>query len=162
MVFRRRERQAGGRSYETEPLAADTEVTGNPIAHLRIRTRAHDVLATAWIDDVAPDGSTRSYQMTGRLLASDRALARGPYNTMGLPWHSFIARDVRPLDAVHPTELDFELLPMSYVFKAGHRVRATVTFTDPDSRVDGVAPVEVLRGGNAGSYLELPLAPMHR
>jgi uncharacterized protein len=153
------ERQDGGSAYETEPLTADMEVTGNPVAHLWIRTQARDALATVWIDDVAPDDSTRSYQMLGRLLASDRALARAPYDAMRLPWHSFLARAAHPLEADKPTELIFELVPMSYLFKAGHRVRVTVTFTDPRGQVEGASPVEILRGGRQGSYLLLPIIP---
>ena len=135
------------------------EVTGNPVAHLWIKTRARDALAMVWIDDVAPDGSARSYQMLGRLLASDRALSNPPYNTMGLPWHSYLERDAHPLEPDKPTELRFELLPMSYLFKSGHRLRITVTFTDPDGRAEGVAPVAVLRGGRNGSYIVLPVIP---
>src|SRR6185437_10932100 len=153
------EPQPGGISYETEPLAVDTEVTGDPVAHLWIRTNAQDTLAMVWIDDVAPDGSTRSYQMLGRLLASDRALARSPYDNLGLPWHSFLKRDATPLQPGKPSELVFGLLPMSYLFKAGHRIRATVTFTDPRGRVEGTPPVEVLTGGQRASYLVLPLVP---
>jgi uncharacterized protein len=156
------ERQAGGVSYETEPLRADMEVTGTPTADLWIRTRARDALAMVWIDDVAPDGTARSYQMLGRLLASDRALARSPYDDMGLPWHSFLQKDAKPLDADKPTELSIALLPMSYLFKAGHRIRVTVTFTDPAGRVAGVPPVELLRGGRFASYVMLPVIPRPR
>ncbi len=153
------ERQDGGASYETGPLPADLEVTGNPSAHLWIRTRAPDTLAMVWIDDLAPDGTARSYQMLGRLLASDRALARSPYDNMGLPWHSFLKKDVKPLEANKPTELSFALLPMSYLFKAGHRVRITVTFTDAQGRTEGVPTVELLRGGQTASYVTLPVIP---
>ena len=153
------ERQQGGISYQTEPLAVDTELTGDPVAHLWIRTSAADALAMVWIDDVAPDGSARSYQMLGRLLASDRALAHSPYDNLGMPWHSFLKKDAMPLEPGKPAELVFRLLPMSYLFKAGHRIRATLTFTDPRGRVEGMPPIEVLTGGKLASYLVLPLVP---
>ena len=154
------ERQQGGLSYQTEPLPVDTEVTGDPVAHLWIRTRAADTLAMVWIDDVAPDGSATSYQMLGRLLASDRALGKSPYDNLDLPWHGFLKKDATPLPPGQASELVFELLPMSYLFKAGHRIRATVTFTDPGGRTDGVPPVELLTGGSTSSYVVLPIVPV--
>jgi predicted acyl esterase len=154
------ERQDGGMSYQSSVLPSDTQITGNPIAHLWISTVAADTLAMVWIDDVAPDGSARSYQMLGRLLASDRALARSPFNSMGLPWHTFLQKDASPLKSDEPTELAFDLLPMSYLFKAGHRIRATVTFTDPKGSAEGAPAVQVLTGAQHASYIELPV--MHR
>ena len=107
------------------------------------------------------DGSTRSYQMFGRLRASDRALARPPYNDFGLPWHPFLKKDARPLTPGKPTELQFALLPMSYIFPAGHRIRVTITFADPSGRTED--PVTVLTGPGATSSIILPIIPQaHR
>jgi predicted acyl esterase len=151
--------QTGGASYQTAPLAADTEVTGDPVMHLWVSTAAGDTDAMARIEDVAPDGKTFSYQMLGRLRASHRALAPAPYNDMGLPWHSHLAADARPLEAGRPAELVFDLLPMSYIFKAGHRIRVTLTFADPMRRPGGAPAVTVLRGSGTQSYLTLPVIP---
>jgi predicted acyl esterase len=73
----------GGVIFETAALAADMEVTGHPVMKLWVKTDAGDTDVTARIDDVAPDGSTRSYQMLGRLRASHRVLATPPYNHPG-------------------------------------------------------------------------------
>ena len=50
----------------------------------------------------------------------------------------------------------FALLPMSYLFKAGHRIRLTLSFSDPT----GAAPqsVTVHEGGNSASQIRLPIA----
>lgn len=151
------QKPAGGLSYETAPLARDLQITGFPVMRVWIATRARDTDAFAWIDDVAPDGSTRSYQMFGRLRASDRALAKAPYNDFGLPWHSFLKKDARPLEPGKPTELQFALLPMSYIFPAGHRIRLTLAFSRP-SGGPGEA-VTVLTGPEALSTLTLPVIP---
>ncbi len=154
-------RQRGGVSYETPPLRHSEQVTGYPVMKLWISSRAADTDVMAWIDDVAPDGSTRSYQMFGRLRASDRALARPPYNDFGLPWHPFLKKDARPLTPGKPTELQFALLPMSYIFPAGHRIRVTITFADPSGRTED--PVTVLTGPGATSSIILPIIPQaHR
>jgi len=151
--------QSGGLSYQTEPLAADVEVTGHPVMHVWIVTSAADADVTARLEDVWPDGQTTSYQMLGRLRASERALAKAPYNNLGLPWHTYREGDARPLKPGAPTELEFDLLPMSYIFKAGHRVRLTLTFGDPIRATDAVPTVTVLRGPKTHSYVTLPIIP---
>lgn len=149
----------GGAIYETAALVQDMEVTGHPEMTLWLKTTAGDTDVMARIEDVAPDGSTRSYQMLGRLRASHRALAKPPYNHLGLPWHSFAQADARPVPPSEPVELKFDLLPMSYIFKTGHRIRVTVTFADPQLR-EAPPPVTILTGGATPSALSLPLIPI--
>jgi predicted acyl esterase len=146
----------GGAAFETAPLTADVEVTGHPVMKLWVKTDAGDADVTARIDDVAPDGSTRSYQMLGRLRASHHTLAKAPYDYLGLPWMTHREADAKPLAAGQPAELVFDFLPMSYIFKAGHRIRVTTTFADPQRR-DGPPPVTVLTGGGTPSELILPI-----
>lgn len=150
-------RASGGVAYETPPLSHDVQVTGYPVMTLWISTHARDTDVMAWLDDVAPDGSTRSYQMYGRLRASDRALAKPPYNDFGLPWHPFLRKDARPLQPGKPTELQFAMLPMSYIFPAGHRIRLTVTFANPSGKPG--APVTILNGPGTASFITLPVIP---
>ncbi len=54
------EKPAGGLAYETAPLSHELQITIFPVMRVWIATRARDTDALAWIDDVAPDGSTRS------------------------------------------------------------------------------------------------------
>ena len=153
------ETPAGGKAFETAPLAADLEITGHPVVDLWIETAASDTDVAARIDDVAPDGSTRSYQMLGQLRASQRTLAQAPYNNLGLPWMTHREADAKPLPANAATELRFDLLPMSYIFKAGHKVRVTFTFVDPQRRTAGTAPVTILSGPATPSAIVLPVIP---
>jgi putative CocE/NonD family hydrolase len=153
------EAATGGAFYETTPLAEDMEVTGHPVMNLWVKTTAGDADVTARIDDVAPDGSTRSYQMLGRLRASHRALATPPYNHLNLPWHSFTQAAAQPVPVAEPVELTFDLLPMSYIFKAGHKLRVSLSFSDPQRR-ETPPPVTILTGGAAPSALTLPLIPV--
>ena len=151
--------QSGGLNYDTEPLKADLEVTGHPVIHLWISSQAADADVQTQIDDVAPDGTTTSYQMVGRLRASHRTLATAPFNTFGLPWRTFKAADARPLEAGKPAELVFDLLPMSYLFKAGHRIRLHVTFADPARKAGTPPVVQVHTGPGQLSFLTLPVIP---
>lgn len=151
--------QSGGLSYQTEPLTRDTEITGYPVANLWIASDASDVDVTARIDDVSPDGQSASYQMLGRLRASQRALGHAPYDNLGLPWHSHRIADARALKAGEPAQLQFALLPMSYIFKAGHRIRVSVTFADPAQRAEASPTVSLLSEVRRRSYIDLPLIP---
>ena len=148
----------GGLSFETAALTQDLEVTGHPVMNLWIRTDAGDADVTARIDDVAPDGKTRSYQMVGRLRASHRQLASAPYNHLGLPWMTHKIADAKPVPAGQAAELKFDMLPMSYIFKAGNKVRVTLTFADPQRRASAPG-VTVLSGGATPSSINLPVIP---
>jgi putative CocE/NonD family hydrolase len=148
-------------AFNTEPLPHDLEVTGHPVMKLWIQTAAPDADVIANLDDVAPDGSTRSYQMLGQLRASQRTLAKPPYNHLGLPWMTHKAADARPLPANQPVELTFDLLPMSYIFKAGHRVRLSISFSDPARGAGGLPPVTILHGPATPSSIALPVVPVH-
>jgi hypothetical protein len=146
---------AGSVSYETAPLQSDTEITGDPVVSLWISTVAADADVIAKLDDVAPDGTAKGYQMLGGLRASVRKLGTAPYDNRGLPWHPSRQADVSPLKAGEPTELKFALLPMSYLFKAGHRIRLTLAFSDPAGGAG--QPVTVHEGGRNASMIRLPI-----
>jgi putative CocE/NonD family hydrolase len=147
---------AGGTVYETPTLVEDMEVTGHPVMTLWLKTDAGDVDVTARIEDIAPDGSARSYQMLGRLRASHRQLAKPPYNYLNLPWQTHRQGDAKPVPAGQPVELKFDLLPMSYIFKTGHKLRLALTFADPQRR-DNPPAVAILAGGSTPSAIDLPL-----
>lgn len=146
---------AGSVSYETAPLRTDTQVSGDPVVSLWIATAAADTDVIAKLDDVAPDGTARSYQMLGGLRASVRKLGTAPYDNRGLPWHPSRQADVETLKAGEAVELKFALLPMSYLFKAGHRIRLTLAFSDPGGGAGQT--VTVHEGGRNASQIRLPI-----
>ncbi len=145
-----------GVKFETRPLAADTEITGHPVLDLWIQTPAEDIDVTAILFDVAPDGSKQSHQFVGRLRASHRALGEAPYENLGLPWHSFTQADAKPLEPNTPARLQFEMLPMSHIFKAGHKIQIQFTLASGDEKTMG-QPVQILTGGDHASSMNLPL-----
>ena len=148
-----------GITYETAPLDADVEMTGHPVIHLWVSSSATDGDFIARLEDVAPDGAVRSYNMDGRLRASLRALHQPPYNNLGLPWHRFNKEDVMPLIPGEPAELIFDLYPISYIFKAGHRIRLRLMFAEP-FRTPKVSPaprVTIYRNSVHRSSVTLPV-----
>lgn len=147
--------------YQTQPLKTDLEVTGHPLMNLWIASEAPDADVVARLDDVSPDGSARSFNMHGQFRASGRAQARAPYDNLELPWFGHRAADARTLVAGKPAEVRFVMLPMSYIFKAGQRVRLTLFFSEPGApTAPGTkARITVLRGPETPTYVTLPIVP---
>jgi uncharacterized protein len=148
-----------GMTFVTEPLARDTEVTGHASAHLWLSSSSTEADIIARIDDVAPDGTHQYVGVEGKLRASLRATAKAPYETMGLPWHPFTQASVQPLVPGVAVQTEFEFLPTSYVFKAGHRIRLTLQFADARStaKVEPAPRITLLHRRGAASRIELPL-----
>lgn len=148
-----------GLVFQTEPLETDMEVTGHPVANLWIESDKHDTDVTAFLLDVAPDGTTQTFQMLGRLRASHRATTEPPYNHLGLPWHSFTSDDAAPLTPGVPAELRFDMLPMSYIFQRGHRIRLLLNFAAVGRDQGNDGQIRVLTGGETSSHIVLPVIP---
>ena len=149
-------------TYTSNVLSQDLQVTGSPVVHLWAASTATDQDFFADLEDVDENGVVVKVVATqGRLRASHRALANPPFNFMGLPWHRSYQEDLIPLAPNTPTELVFDILPTSHIFKAGHRVRVVimaaskqaVTFLQPDSTVT------IYREKDHASYVSLPIIP---
>ncbi|HKU44094.1 MAG TPA: CocE/NonD family hydrolase, partial [Polyangiales bacterium] len=117
-----------GLVYESPDLTVDLQVTGHPQVNLFVTSTATDGDFIATLQDVAPDGTAKSYNSSGRLRASHRKLDDAPYESMKLPWHRSQEADVMPLTPGESAELRFEMLPMSMIFQKGHRIRLVLTF----------------------------------
>jgi putative CocE/NonD family hydrolase len=147
-----------GLVYETAPLNADVQVTGHPAVKLWVSSTATDGDFIATIQDVAPDGTATSYNIQGQLRASLRKLQDAPYDNLGLPWHGFYQADAAPLSPGKPAELEFEILPISMIFQAGHRIRLVITFASRATpRLEPAPEITVYRDSTRGSYLTLPI-----
>ncbi|MGW0894153.1 CocE/NonD family hydrolase C-terminal non-catalytic domain-containing protein [Saccharopolyspora sp. NPDC002578] len=145
-----------GTSWTGPVLDRDVELTGTPVADLTVRVNRSDAHVFAYLEDVAPDGST-TVITEGRQQVSLRAEHRAPYALpAGVPWHRAYAADADPVAPGESARLHFAMLPTSYQVRAGHRVQITVTGYDP--RETGVLPdaagsrIDVL----GGSIVDLP------
>ncbi|HKU40614.1 MAG TPA: CocE/NonD family hydrolase [Polyangiales bacterium] len=150
---------ATGLVYDTEPLAMDVQITGHPSMDLWVSSTADDGDFVATISDVAPDGTARSYNVSGRIRASHRKLAQAPYNNLGLPWHRSFQQDAMPLKPGEPAQLLFDLQPVSQVFKAGNRIRLSLTFAAGTAtpRIDPPPTVTIYRDSVRRSAVVLPV-----
>lgn len=142
------------------PLKADQQVTGHAIAQLWVASSQPDQAVFLYLEDLAPDG-TATVVTEGRLKASLRTTHQPPYDFLGLPWHRSLEADHEPLRAGVAVPLRFDLLPLSYVFRAGHRLRVVVSGNDPRQRP--TAPtghvLTLLSSADKPSTLDLPLTP---
>ncbi len=147
-----------GLVYETAALERAVQVTGHPVVELWLSSSATDSDVVAYLQNVAPDGSTTSYNMHGRLRASQRKEEMPPYENLGLPWHPFREADAQPLTPNEPVKLRFDMLPISMVFQAGHKIRLVVTFADTATpRLTPVPTVKVYRDAMRASSVTLPI-----
>ena len=148
-------------TYTTSPLETDVEVTGHPVAHLWISSDAPDLDMFVYLEEVDHNGKS-TYITEGTLRASHRKLCQAPFNNLGLPYHSHYQSDLLPIPAGEPVELVFSLLPTSYQFHKGSRIRITVVCADAhnfDTPVIDPAPkLQLLRSMSHPSLIQLPVA----
>jgi hypothetical protein len=79
--------------------------------------------ASSTANTEARDGSAASKSATANRVSKSGEYAGysdAPYNNLGLPWSGFNEEDIIPLTPGQPTELVFEILPISMIFGAGH------------------------------------------
>ncbi len=148
-------------TYTTSPLEKDLEITGHPVIHLWLSTEAPDLDVFAYLEEVDEQG--KSFYLTeGCLRVSHHKQGQAPFNNLGLPYPSHYQKDLAPIPAGKPVDLTFSLLPVSYRFQKGNRIRLSIVCADADnfdSPVIHPAPgLQLLRGGNHPSYVQLPVA----
>jgi predicted acyl esterase len=130
--------------YETAPLSEDVCMTGHPELNLWVSSTTSDGDFIAVIKDVASDGTVTSYNVTGQIRGSMRKVADPPYNYLGLPWRSYMGADVVLLNPGVPTEIAFQILPISMIFKAGHKIRLEISFaTRGTTKIDPAPEVTI-------------------
>lgn len=147
--------------YTAAPFDADTEVTGHPSVSLHFSCSERDCAFFVYLEDVTPEGRA-VYVTEGVFRALHRAPGAEPETIPALvPTHSFARDDARHLTPGEPAEADFGLLPVSYLFRRGHRLRLAIALADSDhfSRIpDGRPPqVRILRGPATPTRLGLPI-----
>lgn len=147
-----------GLVYETTVLEEAIQVTGHPVIDLWLASTAEDSDVVAYVQNVAPDGTTTSYSMNGRIRASLRKEEPAPYNNLDLPWHPSRKQDVELLVPGQPVELRFDVLPFSMFFDKGHKLRLILTFADTATPKITPAPVvSIYRDAMHPSNIELPI-----
>jgi predicted acyl esterase len=95
-----------------------------------------------------------------RALHRREAEAPAHYQTPGV-FHSCSRADAQGMPTGIAQLLRFSLLPVSWTFLAGSRIRLSIAGADADhcERIpaDGPVVLKLFRGGNEASFLNLPL-----
>ncbi len=154
-----RTNDARGWTYTTEPLDHPVEVTGHPVVRFWASADVPDADFFVQLEEVAPSGESR-FVTDAVLRASRSRPGSAPYRNFGLPYLPASAAGKVALSR-RPRELRFDLLPTSYLFRAGYRIRLTITGADRDNfPAPARAPIITIhRGGRYPSYVELPVIP---
>lgn len=148
-------------SFTTEPFDTAMELTGHAIARLTLASGETDAAVFAYVSEVDADG--RSHYVTeGMLRALHRKTATPPANlACHWPYRSFTREDAQLLEPHVPARLEFALLPVSWVFARGSRLRLSIAGADAShyGQVPHGRPprLEITCGGTQGSTIELPL-----
>jgi putative CocE/NonD family hydrolase len=147
-------------SFTSEPLVEAIELSGHVSVHLRVSSSEHDASVFVYLSEVDVNG--RSWFITeGCLRLLHRAEASPPpsYNVNWV-FRTFYREHAKHM---HPGEFDnirLALLPISWKFQAGSRLRISIAGTDADHFAQvphGRPPVlEFALGGKNECFIDLP------
>jgi uncharacterized protein len=153
-------------TYTSGPLPRPLVVTGQPLVTLHLTSSATDGEFFVYLEEVSPEGRV-GYVTEGVLRASLRRIApdRAPYRQVP-PYHPLTKASAEPLVPGAPFDLVFDLLPTSYQFPAGSRIRIAVAGADRDhfARIPaGATPtITMYRTTARPSHVVLPVVPPRR
>lgn len=160
-------------SYVSPPLTKDTTVIGAGGVYAWVRSSTPDVDLQATISEVRPDGN-ETFVQNGWIRASERKLATGTddlfrqRSTLLDPIPSFLASDARPMPKDHFAEVAIPLYYEGHTYRAGSRIRVTISApngtqpvwsfsrTEPPS---GTSTVSIAFSKSMPSSLVLPVVP---
>lgn len=153
-----------GLGFTTEALAQDTLIAGPSSLDLQLKSTAVDTDIQVAITEVRPDGN-ETYVQSGWLRASHRKL--DPKQSSELePVPTHLENDAADLPAGQFSEVRVPIFPVAHMFRAGSKIRVTITPTGGDrprwdfrTVDDGTAVNTVQLGGATPSKLVLPVIP---
>ncbi len=158
------EKEARLLGWSSAPLSAAMEFSGHGLADLWLESSEPDAAIFIYVSEVEADGTVR-YVTEGLLRALHRKESPAPdtYRTTW-PFRSFRREDIAPLIPGRAERIRIPLLPISWVFAKGSRIRLSIAGADAEHCVQvphGRPPrLTILRGGESASALELPLRPV--
>ncbi|MDQ8731506.1 CocE/NonD family hydrolase [Bradyrhizobium sp. LHD-71] len=147
--------------YTSAPLDADVEMTGHAVAEFWLASSEADGAVHVYLSEIEAAGRER-YVTEGVLRALHRKDAVDtPHHRTSWPTHSYTREDAAPLVPGRPERLRIALLPVSWSFRKGSRIRVAIAGADSDHYVQvphGRPPILTLHhGGTMPSHVALPL-----
>lgn len=153
-------RADGMLSYTTAPIDKPLEMSGHALASLWISSSEPDAALFVYLTEIEADGTAR-YVTEGLLRALHRKESPCPPNyRTSWPYRTFTRADAEPMSLGRPQLLRIPLLPVSWAFRTGSRLRFSIAGADADhcGQVPHGRPpkLTVHWGGETASYIELP------
>lgn len=149
-------------TYTTPALTQPLEVTGHARLRVFMESSAPDGAVFAYLEDVWPGGRV-SYVTEGQLRLIHRQ-STAPASDLP-PTRSYLKSDAREMVPGEVTEIVMDLLPTSYEFRAGHRIRLSIAGNDA-ANFSQPYPAETTfrfhRDAAHATRLELPVFPHRR
>jgi predicted acyl esterase len=152
-------------AYATAPLAADTVMIGSGSVDLWVKASATDVDLQVALTEIRPDGQ-EIYIQNGWLRASRRTLDESRSSELR-PVPTGLLADVQPVPSDEFVLARVELFPFAHAFRAGSRVRLSVTSPGGDRPlwqfdtppVSGEVTVDIAHSAAFPSRVVLPVVP---
>ena len=164
-----------GVSFETPPMAADTEVTGPIVLNLWVSSTSEDMDIFATLRNIDRDGKDvcEIGQRGDAVPCVTKGWLRAAHRKLdpekSLPYRPYHAHNERQwLNPGEIVECQVEIWPTSMVFKKGHKLRldigpmdgiGTLYFSHFHIDYNYGAENTIYSGGDKKSYLLLPVIP---
>ena len=158
----RKEQDTKLKVYTSDPLSEDLEVTGHPVATIFLSANTPDTTLFVYLEDIAPNGQVH-YVTEGELRALHRTSQPAETKAdaiLPIPHHTYRRAHASPLIPGEVVPLTLDLLPTSYQFKKGHRIRVALAGADKDhfQPLDGPPPTwQIWHAPDQPSHIELPV-----
>ncbi len=141
--------------FDSPAFEADHELTGHPILQIEFESTSPDPRIFAYLEDVAPDGSIK-YVTEGMLRAIHRREKRKKPSSHGpIPYRTYLRADKSDTSPGIRIRMKLDLLPVSYLFRKGHRIRLGIAGADADHFEVGPHGVHNILFKN--SWLQVPM-----
>jgi putative CocE/NonD family hydrolase len=146
--------------FTSAPLEDALTVSGHPILHLDFASDQADAVILAYLEDIAPDASAH-YVTEGvlRALHHETSPPSPTYHTTW-PYRAFTRAGAKALTPGASVRFDLPLLPVSWQFPEGHRIRLALAGADRENFAlwpYGRPGNWAIRVGGGGSSLTLPV-----
>jgi predicted acyl esterase len=109
-------------SFDAEATTIPFEISGYPVVNMSIAFDSADGAVFCYLEDVAPDGSV-TYITEGMFNPQFRKIAEKPVYQTVYPQHSFKSEDQQAIIPFQFMDVNFDLLPIAYLMKKGHKLR---------------------------------------
>lgn len=140
-------------------LSADMEVTGHPLVELYVRSSKPDGSLFVYLEDVDKNGTVR-HVTEGEIRFSHSKLSEEkPLYADNTPNRSHLRADASYMQTGEVRKIVLDLLPVSYLFKKGNKIRLGFASGDKD-HFEIINPegylIELLNGKGMPARLVLP------